>query len=209
MTPWIESGIYWTNIILVLITVTATITNYLFFRSQIEPNVILYVSHDEKRPSILILIIENIGRGFAKDIKFSLSRPIPQKAYGIDEKAEVPKNMDHGPLIDGIPAMGPGSKRIITWGQYGGLKKGIGNDIVNVTITYKSDSILQILARRHKTICPIDVKSFEGIDASDKNWDKKTADELERIANIILHVTKTPGRARFKKGIEQPELGDK
>jgi len=182
--PWTEIGIFWTSIVLVLITVAATLFNYLFFRSQIDPEVIVYVTPDEKRPSIIMLVIENIGCGLAKDISFSYSRPIPQDAFGF-ENAQVPKNMNYGPLITGIPALGPKSKRFITWGQYGGLEKGIGNDVIHVTVTYKSDYRFPLGKRTHKTICPLDIKSFEGTDESDKNWDKKAADQLEKIATVL------------------------
>ena len=63
---WTEIGIFWISVVLAIITVTATIINYLFFRSQIDPDVLVYVSPDEKRSSLIILIIENIGRGLAK-----------------------------------------------------------------------------------------------------------------------------------------------
>ena len=182
--PWTELGIFWISVVLALITVTATVINYLFFRSQIDPEVIVYVTPDERRPSAILLIIENIGHGLAKDVSFSFSKQIPQKAFGFED-APIPKSMDDGPFITGIPALGPGSKRVITWGQYGGLFKGIGNDVINVSITYKSDRIIPFWKRIHKTICPIDIKSFEGTDASDKNWDKKTADQLEVIAKLL------------------------
>lgn len=182
--PWTEIGLFWISLVLVLITVSATIVNYIFFRSQVDPDVIIYVSPDENRPSFILLIVENIGHGLAKDISFSISNPIPQKAFGFSD-APVPKQMDFGPLINGIPALGPGSKRIITWGQFGGLTKGIGDEIIYVTITFKSDHIFGLGNRLHKTVCPIDVKSFEGTDASDINWEKKTAQNLEKISKSL------------------------
>lgn len=115
--------------------------------------------------------------------------------------------MDYGPLIKGIPALGPGSKRIITWGQYGGLKKGIGDDVVEITVAYKSEGPLALFKRRHKSVCPIDIRSFEGTDVSDKNWDKKTAEQLEKIAKILDQAAS--GARRFRIEItEQPEIGE-
>ena len=207
MTPWTEIGIFWISVVLATITITATIINYLFFRSQIDPDVLVYVSPDERRPSLIILIIENIGRGLAKDISFTSSRPIPKKAYGIGDDAKVPENMDSGPLINGIPALAPGSKRIINWGQYGGLKKGIGDDVVEITVTYKSEGPLGIFKRHLKSICPVDIKSFEGADVSDNNWDKKSADQLEKIARILDQAAS--GFKSLKIEIkEQPEIDE-
>jgi len=173
----------------VFITVSATVINYLFFRSQTDPEVIVYASLDERRPSVVILVIENIGRGLAKNITFASSKPIPQKAFGLGDDAPTPRTMDYGPIINGIPSLGPHSKRIITWGQYGGLKKGIGDEIIDITVTFRSDRMFGLGQHSHKVVCPIDIKSFAGTDAADYNWDKKTADHLEKIAKTLENVS--------------------
>jgi len=111
---WTEIGMLCTTVVLVFITVSATVINYLFFRSQTDPEVIVYASLDERRPSVVILVIENIGRGLAKNITFASSKPIPQKAFGLGDDAPTPRTMDYGPIINGIPSLGPHSKRIIT-----------------------------------------------------------------------------------------------
>jgi hypothetical protein len=190
--PWTEIGIFWASVILALITVSATIINYMFFRSQIDPEVIVYVTTDEKRPSIILLIIENIGKGLAKDVKFAFSTRIPQKAFGFEE-APIPQTMNHGPLITGIPALGPRSKRVITWGQYGGLLKGMGEKTIDVTINYKSDGLFRTWSRTYSRICPIDIKSFEGTDAPDHNWDKKA---VEHLKNISIALTMLASKAK-------------
>jgi hypothetical protein len=81
---------------------------------QLDPCVILSVIHDQERPTILQLLAKNVGRGLAHDISFEFSRPIPAKAFGMsDAEAEVAKPMTYGPLMDGIPALGPGEERKI------------------------------------------------------------------------------------------------
>ena len=181
---WTEIGAFWITFVLALITVTATLINYLFFRSQIDPDVIVYVKTDIDRQSIILLIIENIGKGLALDICFETDREIPERAFGFED-AKKPEPMRSGPLISGIPALGPGAKRIITWGQYGGLKKGIGNEVVNINIKFKSKKAIIPGYKYHKLKCPIDIKSFEGTDASDTNWEKKSSEALERIAKAL------------------------
>lgn len=135
-----------------------------------------------------MLVIENIGRGLAKDVTFTFSEPLPEKAFGI-ENAPMPKTMSYGPLVTGIPSLGPGSKRVLTWGQYGGLEKGLEDRVVEVTAIYRSDHRYLIGSKKHKTISPLDIKSFEGTDASDKNWAKKSAEHLEKIAKTLDHAT--------------------
>src|SRR4030043_1056547 len=110
---WSVIGAFWASIIAAFIAISATIINYLFFRSQVDPHVIVYATHDDKRPSIILLIIENIGKSVAKDVRFEFSKPFPQDAFGF-EKPPQPQILNKGPLFTGIPSIGPGAKRIIT-----------------------------------------------------------------------------------------------
>ncbi len=112
---------FWTAIAAVAASgsvVMAAIYTRLTFRLvrlQAEPKVIVYVKHDLERPTILVIIIENIGRDIAYDITFKASKAIPTKAYGITvDEARPVGIMNDGPLIEGIPALGPGDFREIT-----------------------------------------------------------------------------------------------
>ena len=46
-----------------------------------------------------------------------------------------------------------------------------------------------------KTTSRIDLRSFEGTDASDRNWEKKTADQLEKIAKALSQLTDVEQRS--------------
>ena len=189
---WSAIGAFWASIAAAIIAVSATVINYLFFRSQVDPHVIVYATTDERRPSIVLLVIENIGKSMAKDVAFEFSRSFPKKAFGIAEaEAAQPEEMNEGPLITGIPSLGPGSKRVITWGQFGGLHKALGDKPVDITVRFKRESSVPFSRKKLCTVCPVDVKSFEYTDASDHNWDKKAANELERIAGALEKMAKT------------------
>ena len=112
------------------------------FRSQVEPHVVVYAKSDERRPSIIVLVIENIGKGLAKDVEFELPKAFPGRAFGIGpDDAKTAKPMQDTPLIGGIPSLGPGAKRVITWGQWGGLYKALGDSVANIKVRFKSDPI--------------------------------------------------------------------
>jgi hypothetical protein len=188
MTPndvhWSVIGAFWASIVAAIIAVSATVINYLFFRSQVDPHVIVYATHDDRRPSIILLIIENIGKSVAKDVRFEFSKPFPQDAFGF-ENATQPQILNKGPLFTGIPSLGPSAKRIITWGQYGGLYSGLGDGVVNVTVQFKGDIPGSFFPKKYTVNCQLDIKSFEHTDASDHNWDKKSAEQLKRIADTL------------------------
>lgn len=195
------------SLVALVIALTSTVINYLVLKAQRDPEVIVYAIHDERRPSVINLIIENSGAGSAHDVTFQPNRPIPARAFGFED-AQQPQAMTDGPLIRGILALGCGEKRIITWGQYGGLKKGLGDDVLDITATYFSRPPLSLTRQRHRTTSRIDLRSFEGTDASDHNWDKKTAEHLERIANAIAKVTDAP-RQSLKVVVIPDELPKK
>ncbi len=176
------------SLLALLIALTSTVINYLLMRFQRDPEVVVYAVHDWQRPSIINLVVENTGCGVASDIKFEANRTIPARAFGF-ENAPYPQVMIDGPLINGIPFFRPGDKRIITWGQYGGLKTGLGDEVLDITAVYFSKPPFRIKKQKHKTTSSIDLRSFEGTDASDRNWDKKAADQLEDIAKTLSKLT--------------------
>ena len=185
LKDWVLLGIAVGNLLVTAVLVYLTsryvkLTNQLV-QTQEAPYVVVYTRHDESRPSILQIIIENVGRGVAEDIRFELSRPIPGSAFGIEIKsAKKPEIMNSGPLIEGIPGLGPGDRRKITWGQYGGLSLGLGQNAVYVTTKFKY---------RGREMNPVtnflDIKSFEGTDATDPDGSRQSAKELKRIADVI------------------------
>ena len=176
------------SLVALIIALSSTVINYLLLRLHRDPQVTVYAVHDERRPSLINLIIENSGQGAAQDVVFKTNRWIPARAFGF-ENADMPSEMLDGPLITGIPTLFPGEKRIITWGQYGGLEIGLGDDVLDVSTTYYSNPPLRLGRQRHRTTSRIDIRSFEGTDASDHNWDKKTAENLEKISNSLNRLT--------------------
>ena len=90
--------------------------------------------------------------------------------------------MTAGPLIDGIPALGPGEQRRIDWGQYGGLTKTLGGEPITVTCKFKKDGKAMPTMR-----CKLDVKSFEGTTAAERPC-AKAAKELEKISKDLHHL---------------------
>ncbi len=129
------------------------------------------------------IIIENIGRGLATDVSFEASRPIPNNAFGICEVEIKPAEpMDAGPLIDGIPSLGPGDSRKLIWGQYWGLKQALGDQPLTVTCKYKHGK---------RSMPPfaavLDVNSFTGTDAVGSEGER-TINELKRVADALEQI---------------------
>ena len=124
----ISSSIDWSAWVTAIATLILAILTFIYVKltrrilsSQSDPCVVLTVVHDENRPTILQLVVKNVGTGIAYDVHFGFSQPIPAKAWGLTtDKAKQTALMNDGPLINGIPALGPGESRKIDWGQFGG-----------------------------------------------------------------------------------------
>jgi hypothetical protein len=149
-------------------------------RSQNEPNVILYVRHDEARPSILQIVIENIGRGLATDIRFTSSRTIPWYAWNSATNESGPvQPMTEGPLINGIAALGPRDTRKLSWGQYKGLKQALGDEPIVINCTYKHGN-----RKMPPVVSRLEIASFALTDAVGSEG-TRVIRELQRIANAV------------------------
>jgi hypothetical protein len=130
------------------------------------------------------LVVKNIGNGLAHDISFKFSKPLPNHAWGITtDNAKDAEEMKDGPLILGIPALGPGEERKIDWGQYGGLMKNIGEKPITATSYFKKNG-----KKMNPVSSYLDVKSFEGTNASESPA-AKIAKHIEGISKEINHIS--------------------
>jgi predicted nuclease of predicted toxin-antitoxin system len=179
-----ESSAFIISLVAVIIATASTVVSYLIYRQARDPEIVVYAQIDERRPSIINLVIENIGNSPAWNVSFSSSEPVPYRAFGIDKLSDS-EIMSNGPLINGIPCFGPRAKRVLTWGQFGGIRDKLGKECLDIEAIYFSKPALSFFRKKHKSISRLDIKSFECSDVSDHNWNKKIAEELKQIANYM------------------------
>ena len=179
------------SLVATVLALFAATVSYLVYRTQADPEVIVYVAPDDRRQMIMVLVIENIGRAPARDVTFQLSEPIPDEAYGGEK--ELPEHMASGPLVHGIPFLPPGGKRVLTWGTYQGLRGAMGGRTVSVTARYLSHHIGRPGRIRHETTCPLEVRSFLGTDASEKNYLKRISDSVDKLAKATEKMANKRG----------------
>lgn len=188
----LNSATFWTAVAALAALLSAlfaafyTWLTFRLVRSLSEPNVVVYVKHDESRPTMLQIVVENIGRGLATDISFTPSRPIPYRAWGVSiGEAKTEETMTSGPLIEGIPALGPGDSRKIAWGQYGGLMKALQNEKLTISYEYK-DGRRKMSTR----MAVLECASFTGTDAVDSEA-VRVIKQLKRMADAIEKIAGT------------------
>lgn len=114
-----------------LVTLLAVSVAYLALVKQSRPHILVQYRPNPGIPSIIDLVIENIGGGMARNVKFS--QAIPARCYGI----EKPDGNGGEVLGEGCPAIAAGQQLIFDGGQYSGLLSRIGEKLtVNVTYEY-------------------------------------------------------------------------
>ncbi|MBU1059064.1 MAG: hypothetical protein KJ804_12195 [Proteobacteria bacterium] len=188
----------WSNEITAVATLLLAILTFIYVRltrsilaTHSDPCVVLTVVHDPEHATILQLVARNVGAGLAYDIRFEFSHSLPEKAFGLTvADAKNAKKMTTGPLINGIPALGPGESRKIDWGQYGGLMAAIGDSDIIATCRFKKNN-----KEMPPTKCPLDVKSFVGTISTEAPM-AKTARELAKISKSIQDIA--TGSHKFK-----------
>lgn len=194
---WTTIAAFWATVVVGLITVIATAINYYILRSQVDPDVIVYATSDKTRPTIIVIVIKNVGKGLATNVRFDFSEPLVV-VFGIGDGTSNRRPIDSGPLIYGIPGLGPNAERLITWGQYGGLSSVYSDRTITVKVTYESEAIGIFGPEKHETVCYLDVRSFAGTDASDGRWDKHAADALKGIKSLLERVVSSSGAVRIE-----------
>ncbi len=193
---WTTIAAVWATVAIAIISVAAVVVNYFIFRSQIDPQVIVYATGDEARPTCILLIIENVGKGIAHDVRFELSRQLPHRAFGIGKPDAEVKVMMGGPLIDGIPSLGPGAKRVVLWGRYAGLAHALGEEVVEVTCRFRGNRPFPYDPVELTTACYLEVKSFALTDLADPDGARQSAKELKRIADALTALQRASGRSK-------------
>jgi len=181
----------WVSLAAALIALGATIVSYAVYRNQADPEVIVYLEPDERRSTIINLVIKNIGSAAARDVTFTSSQEIPSEAFGLVAATADPAGpMTEGAFISGIPFLPPGGTRVFTWGQYGGLLKVLGDGKMTVTARYHAKHIGAPRPIKMETTCPLEIASFAGTDASDKNYDKHIAENVKELTKAVEKVAK-------------------
>jgi hypothetical protein len=159
-----------------------------YFNNSIA-DVIVYSQPDPNRPSVINLIIHNIGQGTARDISFTSSRGIPKQAYGLSKLYEPLKTYDSGAFVNGLPLLYPNEKLIFSWGQYGGLKDALNGSPLEIKITFYSPLPLQIFKRKFINTIILDPTNYEGVDISESVFEGEIKKSLREISSSLKKMS--------------------
>lgn len=185
------TGMLVATIVLVVLTGFYVAFTYQIVRAQTDPCVIVYVQQNEVWPTLLEIVIENVGRGLARDVEFELSEPIP---HCVSDPNLQGKAMDSGPFVNGVPALAPGGKRKILWGNYPDVERIVGDRHLRVTCRFRRASSDFFATKIEATDCLLEYASFR--DSLALSTVHELLKRLERVAKNIEHLRPYSGSAR-------------
>lgn len=171
-------------------TCVAAFVNWHTLRTVLEPEVVVYPEPDEKAPDLIQLVIQNVGKGGAHNIRFYPERPIPAKNFTM---APTKKFMDRGPFDGGIIYLPAGGRRVIDWGFYPSLAPVMATPIrVEVHCYQRKFSGASQLIRSHSVL---EIQSFAGTTAA------RRRERVEVISEDLSKINETLNILAKKMGV--------
>ncbi|WP_322996098.1 hypothetical protein [Castellaniella sp.] len=175
-----------------LATLLAVWVAYLALLQRFQPQLLIYYRPNPDTPTMIDLIIENIGGGNALDVTFSA--PLPINRFNIGQ----PHEKSSAVTKQGFPAVSPGQRYIFIGGQYAGLSEELGTGLsVNATYSYRNPigfsqkkKVAFVLGIEHLKGMPTRTSANEAIVDALKGPNKTTLqeirDELRQLNQTLL-----------------------
>jgi len=173
------------QILPLVIALLSLIVAYIVYYDNSTGDVVVYAQVDRKRPTIINLVIHNIGKGIARDIKFICLDGIPKAANGITGLQAPLKIYETGALVNGLPILFPDEKLVYSWGQFGGLKEALDGKPLEIEVIFFSRNSLQLRRRKTRNKLVIDITAFEGVDISTTIFEQEVKKSLQAIAKSL------------------------
>lgn len=128
-----------------LTTVLAVWVAYLAVLKSSQPHVLVYYQPNPDVPSLIDLVIENVGGGSA--VRVAFSKQLPINRFGID----APHGDGSVIETEGFPAVSAGQRYTFNGGQFGGLESVLGAGLT-ITVSYKYRNPLGILRKGRESV---------------------------------------------------------
>tara|TARA_R110002049_G_scaffold2675_1_gene19969 strand:+ start:7165 stop:7854 length:690 start_codon:yes stop_codon:yes gene_type:complete len=127
-----------------LVTLLAVSVAYIALIKQSRPHILIQYRPNPNIGTLIDLVIENLGSGLARNVKFS--RPLPVNYFGNETADDGGIDI----LSEGLPAIAAGQHFIFCGGQFGGLNEKLQQPL-EIQITYEYRNPLGIKRTRKET----------------------------------------------------------
>ena len=130
------------TIFTLITSLMALLVSYAVFKSNQQPQLIIFATPHSGKESVIQLHVKNIGKSIAHHVKISSDRPIPRATFRIKKLNSEKQDFKTGIFKNGVKVFPPNQSQIYDWGQYGGLRDALANNPILIKATYIGINIL-------------------------------------------------------------------
>lgn len=100
------------NILTLIISLTALLVTYAVFKSDQQPQILIFATPHYGKESLIQLHVKNIGKSIAHNVRVFSDQPIPQAAIGIEKLNSNKQYFDSGIFKNVIKVFPPNQSYI-------------------------------------------------------------------------------------------------
>jgi hypothetical protein len=153
--------------------------------AQTQPFVTVFLRMHDVGGGLFELVIANLGKGAAYDIAFRLPEKFPAHNWGMTEsEGTVGPPLNDGPLVRGIPVLGPEEERAFLWGQWGGIGKYLAGKPARVDCYFASHQG----GEQKVATGVLEIESFAGPRPLTENWQKRIHEEVRDLNRNVARL---------------------
>ena len=169
------------NILTLLISLLALLVTYAVFKSDQQPQIIIFATPHYGKSSVIQLHVKNIGKSIAENVLITSDQPIPKGAFGISHLNEPKKNFNSGIFKYGVKVFPPNQSYVFDWGQFGGLKEALDNRSITFSVTYRYKHPLNLWKTKVTDISTIYINELGSLPSSDGGL-------IEQLKSINIEI---------------------
>lgn len=164
------------------VALCALVVIYLTAANQHKPQILIYYRPNVHQATLIDLVVENIGAGFAYDIQFD--QPLKCGLFGV----EVPDSDKEGKIVfeNGIPYLASQEKLSALGGQFAGIQNWVKDEgkVVVVTAYYKN---LFSFPRKIKFVCQLQINHLQSLPTR-SSADQAIVDSLRKTSSSVFYL---------------------
>ncbi|WP_343619504.1 hypothetical protein [Acinetobacter proteolyticus] len=175
-------------VLTITISLLALLVTYAVFKSNQKPQIIVFATPHYGKASFIQLNVKNIGNGIAENVIFSSNQPIPRRAFGISKLQAKKEIFENGIFKHGVRVFPPNYSYIYDWGQFGGLKEALNDEIIIFKVSYLYKHPLNLWKSKHTDISIIDIRELEALPSTTGDTNDRLNEINKTLEKINLSI---------------------
>ncbi|MDO4250258.1 MAG: hypothetical protein Q4C68_01970 [Moraxella sp.] len=176
------------HVLTIVISALSLLVAYMVFATNNRPKIIIFAKMHTDKKTIINLVVKNVGREIAYDVRFDSDRLIPKSAFGLTKLDNPNCYFDSGIFEYGVKVFNPDQEFIFEWGQFYGLMEALDEKPIMIKVDYKYKNPLKPWYSNGADKSVIDIREMSGLPVnygSVRVELKQLTEELVKIRNTL------------------------